>query len=247
MAKQSGMGDRCFISGIDISGDINSLSNIHGGHATIDVTDITKSARERIGGIRDGGFSFISYFNDSLAQAHKTLRALPTADVLASYLRGTSIGSPMASCAAKQINYDGQRAKDGALTFTTDVQANAFGLEWGEQLTAGIRTDTGATSPATGLDTAASASFGLQAYLHVFAFTGTSVTVTLQDSADNSSFAAIGAGVSFAAATTVGAQRIVTVNTQTVRRYVRAITTGTFTNAQFAVQLTKNTVAAQVF
>jgi len=247
MAKQSGLGDRLFVSGVDISGDIGSLSNIHGGIATIDVTDITKSAFERIGGLRDGALSFTSFFNDSVAQAHKTLRALPTADVLVSYLRGTAIGSPMATVAAKQINYDGTRGKDGTLTFETEAQANSFGLEWGDQLTAGIRTDTVATSPATGFDTGASLSFGLQAYLHVFAFTGTSVTVTLQDSADNASFAAIGGGVSFAAASAVGAQRIVTVNTQTVRRYVRAITTGTFSNAAFAVQLTKNQAAGQVF
>jgi hypothetical protein len=247
MAKQSGLGDRFFISGVDVSGDINSLGNIHGGHAMIDVTDITQSAMDRIGGIRDGGIEFTSYMNDSTGRAHKTLRALPTADVAVSYLRGTGIGSPMCSCVAKQVNYDLTRTDAGELTFVTAAQANAFGVEWGDQLTAGIRTDTTATSPATGLDTTASLSFGLQAYLHVFAFTGTSVTVTLQDSADNATFAAIGGGVSFAAASAVGAQRIATVNTQTVRRYVRAITTGTFTNAQFAVQLTKNQIAGQVF
>lgn len=247
MAKQSGLGDRLFVSGVDISGDIGSLSSIHGGMATLDVTDITQSAVERIGGIRDGGIAFSSWMNDSAGRAHLTLRALPTADVVVSYLRGTAIGSPMCSCVAKQVGYDPTRAADGALSYTTDAQANAYGIEWGEQLTAGIRSDTTATSPATGLDTVASASFGLQAYLHVFSFTGTSVTVTLQDSADNATFAAIGGGVSFAAATAVGAQRLVTSNTQTVRRYVRAITTGTFTQASFAVQLTKNTVAGQVF
>src|SRR6185295_7172253 len=101
MAKQNGLGDRCFVSGVDVSGDVSSLSSIHGGIATLDVTDITKSARERIGGMRDGSMAFSSFFNDSAAQAHKTLRTLPTADVLVSYLRGTAIGSPMATLAAK--------------------------------------------------------------------------------------------------------------------------------------------------
>jgi len=247
MAKQSGLGDRLFVDGVDVSGDIGSLSSISGRQALLDVTAINQSAYERIGGLRDGQISFSAFMNDSAGQAHERFSALPTADVLASYLRGTGIGSPMASLAAKQVNYDATRGSDGALTWTIDCQGQGFGLEWGEQLTAGIRTDTTATSPATGLDTTASASFGLQAYLHVFDFTGTSVTVTLQDSADNSTFAAIGSGVSFAAASAVGAQRIATVNTQTVRRYVRAITTGTFTNAEFAVQLVKNSVAGVVF
>jgi len=247
MAKQGGMGDQLYVDGFDISGDIGSLSSIRGGMTTLDVTGIDKSGMERIGGIRDGSMSFTSFMNDSTGQAHLRLRPLPRPDILVSYLRGTGIGSPIASLAAKQLNYDGTRGSDGSLTFVTDAQSNGFGLEWGQQLTAGKRTDTTATSPATGLDTLASASFGLQAYLHVFAFTGTSVTVTLQDSADNSSFAAIGGGVSFVAASAVGAQRIATVNTQTVRRYVRAITTGTFSNAVFTVQLTKNEIVGQVF
>ncbi len=247
MAKSSGLGDRFYVSGVDISGDVGSLSNVHGGPGTLDVTNITQSAMERLGGQRDGSMTFVSYFDDAAGRAHKTLRALPRTDVLASYCRGLGLGSQMATCASKQINYDETRGSDGALTFTTEVQANSFGLEWGDQATVGVRTDTTATSPATGLDTLASAAFGLQAYLHVFAFTGTSVTVTLQDSADDITFAAIGGGVSFVAATAVGAQRIATANTQTIRRYVRVITTGTFTNAQFIVQVTKNLNAGVVF
>lgn len=247
MAKQSGLGDRLYVSGYNLSGDIGSIGTIRGGHAVQDVTGIDKSAYERLLLVRDGQVSFSAFMNDSAGQAHARLKTLPTSDVLATYARGTTLGNPCATLAAKQINYDGTRADDGALTYAIDAQGQGFGLEWGDQLTAGIRTDTTATSPATGLDTTASADFGLQAYLHVFSFTGTSVTVTLQDSADNSSFAAIGGGVSFTAATGIGAQRIATVNTQTVRRYVRAITTGTFTEASFFVQLVKNAAAGQVF
>lgn len=247
MAKQSGLGDALFIDGFDVSGDIGSLSNLHGGPATLDVTGIDKSAYERLGGRRDGEMAFTSFMNDSAGQAFQVLKILPRTDRLISYCRGLGSGSPMASMACKQIGYDPTRGNEGSLIYETSAQANSFGLEWGVQLTPGKRTDTTATSPATGLDTTASASFGLQAYLHVFAFTGTSVTVTLQDSADNSTFAAIGGGVSFTAATAVGAQRLVTVNTQTVRRYVRAITTGTFSNASFIVQLTKNDTAGVVF
>lgn len=247
MTKQSGLGDRLWVAGYDFSGDIGSLAGIHGGPAALDVTGIDKSAFERIGGLRDGELSFTAFFNDAANQEHARLKPLSTSDQIVTYGRGTSIGSPAACCVAKQINYDQTRGGDGALTSTVQVQTNGYGLEWGQQLTAGQRTDTTATSPATGLDTTVSASFGMQAYLHLFAFTGTSVTVTLQDSADNASFAAIGSGVSFAAANAVGAQRIATANTQTVRRYVRAVTTGTFSSAVFAVQLVKNESAGVSF
>lgn len=91
--------------------------------------------------------------------------------------------------------------------------------------------------------------FGAQAYLQVTAFTGTDVTVTIQDSADNTTFANV-AGLSFTATTAAHTtQRIATSNTATIRRYVRAITTtsGGFTNATFAVVLVRNMVSGQVF
>lgn len=242
MAKQSGLGDNLYVGGYDLSGDIGSLSRIGGSQATIDVTSIDKSAFERIGGLRDGSIEFTSYMNDSLLHAHPVLRALPTADVTVSYFRGTTLGGQAASLVAKQINYDPTRAQDGSLTFVTSAQANGYGLEWGNMLTAGKRTDTTATSPATGVDFTASTSFGWQAYLHVFSFTGTSCTVTLQDSANNSVFAGF-TGSAFVAATALGTQRIAGAAGSTVRQYVRAITTGTFTECTFAVVFVKNEIA----
>jgi hypothetical protein len=239
MAKQSGLGDNCYVGGYDLSGDIGSLSRIGGGIATFDVTGIDKSAMERIGGLRDGAIEFNSFMNDSTGQAHNRLRTLPTADVVVSYFRGTALGNQAASLVAKQINYDGTRNNDGMLTFQTQAQANAYGLEWGTQLTAGKRTDTTATSPATGVDFTASTSFGWQAYLQVFSFTGTSCTVTLQDSANNSAFAGF-TGSAFTAATGVTTQRLEGAAGSTVRQYVRAITSGTFSECTFAVMFVKN-------
>lgn len=247
MAKQSGLGDNLYVGGYNFSGDIGSLERISTSRATLGVTGIDKSAEERLHGIKDGGMEFTSFFNPAAAQAFQVLKTLPTADVVCSYFRGTTIGNPAASCVSKQINYDGQRADSGEFTFKTAVEGNGYGLEWGRMLTAGARTDTAATSPATGIDTLASASFGGQAYLHVFAFTGTSVTVKIQDSADNSSFADISPSLVFAAATAIGAQRISVANTTTIRRYVRVITTGTFSNVQFAVNFVKNEEAGVVF
>jgi hypothetical protein len=247
MAKQSGLGDNFYVGGYNFSGDIASLEAITNSRATLGVTGIDKEAEERIHGIKDGGFDFTSFFNPTAAQAFPVLKALPTADVACSYFRGTVIGSPAASCVAKQINYDGARGDDGEFTFKASVQGNGYGLEWGRQLTAGPRTDTTATSPATGVDTLASASFGAQAYLHVFGITGTRVTVTLQDSADNVNFLAIATPMAFTAATAIGTQRISVPNTTTIRRYVRAITTGTFTSAIFAVNFVKNEEAGVVF
>jgi hypothetical protein len=235
--KQSGLGDRLFVAGFDLSGDISAVQRVAGGPAALEVTGIDKSAPERIGGLRDGGIDFTAWFNDAAGQSHPVLSTLPTTDRIVSYFRGAAIGSPTASCVAKQVNYDGTRAQDGTLTHTVNAVPNGYGVEWGLQLTAGKRTDSTATNGASIDYGAVSTAFGLQAWLHVFAFTGTSVTVTIQDSADNISFANV-SGAVFTAATGVTSERIAV--SGTVRRYLRAITTGTFSNAVFAVQVTRN-------
>lgn len=88
-----------------------------------------------------------------------------------------------------------------------------------------------------------STAFGFQAFLHVSAFTGTDVTVKLQDSADNVTFAdvASGAFTQITSGTPAG-QRIAVGGTATLRRYVRAttVTTGGFTSVTFVVQVTQN-------
>jgi hypothetical protein len=96
----------------------------------------------------------------------------------------------------------------------------------------------------------ATSAFGAQAYLQVMSFTGTDATVTLQDSADGSTWANIASG-SFAQITagTPQGQRIALTNTATVRRYLRAITTtsGGFTNLKFVVAINRNLVANVAF
>lgn len=247
MSKVSGLGDNFYVGGVDLSGDICALKTIRGGIETIDVTDITQSAMARLGGRADGQIQFTSLFDPAAGASHLTLRSLPTTDVMLTYARGTTIGNDAACMISKQINYDGTRSDKGEFTFEVEADANAFGLEWGTQLTAGIRSDTTATSPATGVDFAASTSFGWQAYLQAFSFTGTSCTVTLQDSSDNSTFAGF-TGSAFTAITAATTQRLVSSSpTATVRRFVRAITTGTFSQCSFNVVFMKNTVQSAVF
>lgn len=250
MSKQGGLGDALLYGGYDMSGDVQSLGNVGGGPALLDFTDITKSAMARQGGIRDGRLEWTSFFNPGLEAnaAHGLLSALPRGDVLVTYCRGTTLGAPAACLNGKQVNYDGTRGNDGSFTFAVSGQANGYGLEWGRLLTAGMRTDTAATN-GTSYDAGASADFGAQAYLHVSEFTGTDVTITIQDSADNATFTDV-TGLAFTEVTAAAVtQRIATANDATVRRYVRAVTTTTagFTSLSFAVVINKNPIAGVTF
>lgn len=248
MSKSSGLGDNIYVGGYDLSGDVGALSKISGSVALLDVTPINVKAFVRIGGLRDGQISYTSFFNPSPGQEHTVLSALPTGDQHLMYCRGTTLGAPSACMVAKQLNYDPTRDNKGALTIAIQADANGFGLEWGNLLTAGLRTDTAATN-GTGVDQTAATNFGGQAYLQLTAFTGTDVTVTIQDSADNVTFTNV-TGLSFTAVTAAHAtQRLATANNATIRRYVRAVTTtsGGFTSATFAVMFVRNPLANQSF
>lgn len=245
MAKQSGLGDRLFIGGYDLSGDIGSIEEIGGGHGVTDMTDITQSAVARAALARDGRMSFTAFHNPAANRAHDRLSLLPTTDQIATYLRGTAIGGPAASLVAKQINFDPTRNQDGSLTNKIDMVANGYGLEWGTQLTAGLRADTGATN-GTAVDFTASSAFGLQAYLQVTAFTGTDATITIQESSDNAgdAYAAVVGGAFTQVTSGPTTQRIATSGSLAVERYLRVATTttGGFTALSFIVMVNRNTV-----
>lgn len=236
------------MGGYDLSGDIGSLSKISGSHTILDVTAIDKGAFERLLGLRSGDIDFMAYFNKATGQAHPVLAALPRTDVGSMFLISTTLGAPTACMVSKQLNYDGTRTNTGAFTFNTSTQSNSYGLEWGNTLTAGTRTDTAATN-GTSVDGGAATNFGLQAYLQTFSFTGTDATVKIQDSADNVSFADL-SGAAFTQTTTApGTQRISISNAATVRRYLRAVTVTSagFTSMAFAVAFVRNPIAGQSF
>ena len=250
MTIRSGLGQAFYLGGYDLSGDSGSADDIGGGlSGTQDTTAINMSAFRRKGLLRDGRISWMSFFNPETAaddppntedRAHVILGALPTTDRHLMWATGSTIGSPAACMVGKQINYDPTRAQDGTLTIAVNAQANGYGLEWCDLLTAGVRTDTGAANGSS-LDLGTgSLAFGLTAYLQVLSFTGTDATITIQESSDNGAgdaWANVTGGAFTQVTSGPGVQRIQTSRSQTVERYLRVATstTGGFSDLQFVV------------
>jgi hypothetical protein len=244
MSKSGGLGANFYVDGIDLSNDVGELSRIGGGNSPLIVTGIDKYGIERIGGKRDGSMEFKTFRNPALGKEFDTLSPLTRSSRVATYVHNAAtLGSSAASMYAKQIGYDPTRGEDGSYTNAIAALSTDYGLEWGRTLTTGKRTDVAATN-GTGVDFTASSAFGLQAWCHLFAFTGTSATVKIQESSDNGvgdAWADV-VGGSFGALTTVGPYRLATATNLSVERYLRVITTGTFSNVIFAVQVTRNEV-----
>lgn len=151
MTKRSGLGSSLLVGGYDLSGDIGAISRMGGGPALLDVSSIADLGMARIGGRRDGALEFSAFFNKAAGQAHPVLSALPSADVHLLAMFGSTLGESAAGLVAKQANYDPALGNDGALTIAVSAQGSGYGLEHLEMLTAGKRTDTGATA-GTGID-----------------------------------------------------------------------------------------------
>lgn len=230
---------RLYVGGYDVSGDINSFGGINGGPAALDYTDITQEANARLGGQRDGGCQFSSFFDAATDQSHDVFGALPTAAIDAMGLLGTTLGSSAFACRARQINYDPNREKEGGLLFAVELQSDGYGLEWGETLTAARRTESAATD-GTAVDGGGSTSFGWQAWLQVFALASGTPTIKLMDSADNLSFLDLSGGGFGTIAARTGVRIAAATATATLRRYVRVSTTGTFSGLDFAVMIVRN-------
>ena len=240
MAKSSGMGMGAVYGGYDLANDIGALA-IRGGPALLETTGINKSAHERIGGQLDGAIDLEAFFNDAAAQMHPVGSAITAADRQLIVFTASSIGAPAAAMIGKQLDYSGSRGSDGSLGYSLPHPANGYALEWGNLLTAGLRTDTSATN-GTAHDGGAASSTGWSAYLQVIDVTGTNVVVTLEDSANNSAFAVFTSSAFTSATADRTVQRIQGAVGATVRRYVRAVTSGTFTSATFIVAFTRNPV-----
>ncbi len=242
MAKESGLGANFYMDQYDLSNDTNAFGGISKALNPIDMTGIDKYAPERKAGQLTGSIDLTTFFNPT--NAHAAYSTLPRTDRQLSYFTKTTLGAPVASMIGKQVGYDPDRGADGNLTATVQAQSNAYWLDWGLSLTAGKRTDTTATN-GTGVDFSIQgmpASFGLQAYLHVFAFTGTSVTIKLQSSSDNGAgdaFADVTGG-GFTLVTGVTKERIQTSRTLAIERYLRVVTSGTFSSVTFAVAVATN-------
>lgn len=253
MAKTSGLSLMFLASGVDLSGDTQSIDTISCPRGTFDMNGLNVAAMERIYGRRDGVMSLTSYFNPAASKAHAKWKALPTTDQDLMVGLGSTIGVGGAAMRGKQINYDGARAADGQFLLKIDAQSNCsattsgfgHGLEYGRMMTARTRTDTGATNGASVDFGTGSLAFGLRAWLQVISFAGTDATIKLQESSDDGgadAFANVTGGAFTAVTAGPTTERIETSGSQTVERYLRVATTtvGGFTSLVFAVMVHRN-------
>ena len=244
MTIQSGVGARFLVDEYNLSGGVGSLQRLYMEVGQFVTTTVQDGGMRRTPTTRHGAIDFQAFFDDAAGGTHPVLSTVPTADRIVSYLHRATRGAPAWAEVAKQTSYVPGLGPNGELKIDVATVANGYGLELGHTLTAGVENSTGTESLA-GVDdteTAASTSFGLQAFLHVTAFTGTSVDIVIQDSDDDAAtdpYVDLTGG-SFTTVSAVGSERIQTGRAQTVKRWLRVDLSGTYSDLDFTVVVIRN-------
>lgn len=229
MAKQSGLAQRLYVGGFDISGDVGSIQNAGSPRGVQEITGLDKSGIERQLLLTSGQMAFGTFFNVATDQIHDALKGLPRADVGCMWLTSVTVGDPVAMLEAKQIDYNWNRGPDGSLVGTTQMQGDGAPLEWGELLLP--KTTHSTATDGSSVDNGASTSNGAVGYMQQFGLTSGTAEYDIEDSTDDAVFANL---IAFTDRTTDIAVTERVHVTGTVNRYVRASTNGTFTNAIWA-------------
>lgn len=233
MVKKSGLDQRFYIGGYDLSGDVSSINDCSSPIAVLEVPSLANSAMERVRGLADGQMEFGVWFNKATDQEHLALRGLPLTDVVSLWSMGSAQGSPAAMLVGKQVNYDWNRGPDGSLSGVVQIVSSAGrSIEYGEMFSAfdDLQASSGNTSSK---DDAALSSDGLAAVLEVISIDSGTPTCTIEDSTDDAVFVTLVAFTAIVDGTEPIAERVEVAGT--VNRYLRLAWTGTFTNVTYAL------------
>ena len=226
MAKSSGLNVRLYVQGYDLSGDANSLSTIGYTNSLYDIATLDSTAQKRLMGPVDGTLGVNGWFDNRSGGIHPIFTSnsgkLPTADQNVLVPMGASVGDAVCGFVSKEADYNVE---------------SGVGPEFGVMLTAFADTHSSAGS-GTVFDSGASSSNGAAGILQLFSLDSGSVTVNIQESTSSGgSYTNFMTFSTVAAAGAPTAERVTMAGT--VQRYIKVVTTGTFSNAEIAVGLTR--------
>jgi hypothetical protein len=234
VAKQSGLGVRLYAAGYDLSTDISAISSVSSQQDLLDTTALDTSARKRIIGLNDARITVNGWFDASTSHAVWTSNSgkLPTTDQIVIVTYGTSRGDAFSGLDCKQATYDVSRTPGSALATTANYEGTAgAGVENGVLLTTGTtQTDSSATTSASVDEGATASGTSPAAYLEVISLASGEATIVVQDSGNDVSFST---KVTFTSVTGRTSERVTAAGSS--GRYLRIVTSGTFSNLVFVV------------
>ncbi len=231
----AGKDNKVLFGAFDLSSDFNS-ANFSREQETVETTTFGSDQATFISSVETATATLGGFFNGATDQVDEELQAVigatnPTP--LSIYQGGDTAGNKVVLLNSRIQNY----SIDSSVGDAVGVSANFTGDNFGNGKSLYALTNTSATANTTAVDFGASSTLGGQAHIHCTAHSSANISVKIQSSADNTSFADV-SGFSFTALTGLTSQRIATTNT--VNRYVRLVITVTSGSATFSVGYAHN-------
>jgi hypothetical protein len=238
MSKTHSKWTRVLFGGANLSGDSRSLGSVGLQHDRAESQGFDAQIKEYLMGQAESMFGpYQALFNDRPAAigpvqpgSHITLSVVgqPVASAFFGLGAAPAIGNPAYSMETQQTSYTAVATNGDAVVinadFTTRGNAESDG-GWGRALAIGA--GLSATDELDSLDNGAATTNGATAVLHITQSAAAMATndweITIEDSADDSTFATIGTFTADGSAATAEVLAIA----GTVRRYVRAVATKT--------------------
>ena len=237
MAAIHGKGTAVLVDEHDLTSFFNACTTDRGVEAA-ELTTYGNDDKVYIAGLEMGTVQLGGFWDGDAAAVDEALDGVlsDNSPVITVGLSGVAaVGDVATMLQGKLTTYGVQSSVNGPVTVSAAATADG-GVRNGGHILHALGAETSTFNGST-YDGAASSAFGGAAHLHVTAFTGTSLTLKIQHSANGSTWADL---VSWTVSA-IGAQRTAVATGTTVNRYLRtAITAGTFTTITFATAFARN-------
>ena len=231
----AGKDNKVLFGAYDLTSYFNSAS-FSREQAVSETTVFGSNQATYIGSIETASASLSGFYDGGSDAVDEELQAVigsATDTPLSIYQCGDTAGNNVLLLTSKIKNYN----IDSSVQDPVGISATFTGDNFGNGTSLYALTNTSATANTTAVDLGPSSTLGGQAHIHCTAHSSANISVKIQSSADNSSFADV-SGFSFTTITGATTQRIATTNT--VNRYVRLVITVTGGSATFSVGYAHN-------
>jgi hypothetical protein len=218
--------------------DLSSFLSQAGAVKSVQVVDITTFGNDDklyLAGQGEGSVSLQGIWDGDAGAADEILDAAVGSDAVVTVGLGTAaLASPCIMLQALDAGYQIRSTTTDAVRITVNATANG-GIRVAGRILHPLGAETGVEDGAS-VDNGASSAFGGVGHLHVTAFSGTSATVRIQDSPDDSIWSDL---ISFTSVAGVVSERLTV--TGTVDQYLRyQIEDDVFASMTLAVSFARN-------
>jgi len=240
MAFVHGKDAKVLIAQYDLSADLTGY-NWGKGRQLPDVTTMGNDDKVFLAGTSEGKITVQGVFNGATDRSDEEITTLyqnGTETVIsASPQTFSAIGDRVHMVNGFVENYQPRSSVNDAVRFSSGMQASAT-------VSGGVVLHHNNQESGTGnfasVDAGAGhapSTVGATAFVHVTEFNGTDATITIEDSANDSTWGSL---VAFTQVTAVGAEKVTVAGN--VERYTRIALTGTFTTITFVVSFARHLI-----